>query len=79
MMTTPINEINEDYLRLKADYRRKLSDRTLLYMKFKGLITKAQLDVYQAAQEKPEDREIISFVNTVLDTNQKFLEFYDTV
>ena len=79
MMTTPINEINEDYLRVKKDYRAKLSDKTLEYLRYREIITKAQMDIYKGAPKKPEDRKIITFGIVVIDINEKFLEFFETV
>lgn len=79
MMSTPINEINEDYLRLKKDYRAKLSDKTLEYLRYREIISKAEMDMYKAADPVPEKREIVSFANIVIDINGEFLEFYDTV
>lgn len=79
MRQAPINDINEDYLRLKKDYRAKISDRTLEYLQYREIITKAQLDIYRAAERKPEDRKIVTYGNVVIDTNQKFLEFFENV
>lgn len=79
MMQAPINDINEDYLRLKKDYRAKISDRTLEYLQYREVITKEQLDIYRAAARKPEDRKIVTFINVVIDINRKFLEFFETI
>jgi|GEM_PF-6890917 len=79
MIQAPINDINEDYLRLKKDYRAKISDRTLEYLQYREVITKAQLDIYRAAAKKPKDRTIVTYANIVIDINQKFLEFFETV
>ncbi len=79
MMSTPINDINEDYLRLRKDYRAKLSEKTLEFLQYRDIITKGELDIYSAAERKPEDRKIITYRNVVIDINKKFLEFFETV
>jgi len=79
MMQAPINEINEDYLRLKKDYRAKISDRTLDYLQYKEVITVQEREIYKVASVKPEDRVIVTYANVVIDINQKFLEFFETV
>lgn len=79
MMVTPINEINDDYRRVKRDYRAKLSDATLEYLRYREVINKNQMDTYKAAPTKPADRTIVTYANVVININRKFLEFYDTV
>lgn len=79
MMPAPINDINEDYLRLKKDYRAKISDKTLNYLQHKEVISVQEQAIYKDASAKPIDKVIVTYANAVINVNQKFLEFFETV
>jgi len=76
MIVAPINEIQDDYRRVKRNYKAKLSNKTLEYLHYRDLITVAQMNLYKA---KPKDKTIVTYTNVVIDINQKFLEFFETV
>lgn len=75
-METPIEWLNEDYAKLQKDNKALMSEQSLLYLKYKKMISAGQVEMYQAGRN-PETRMIISFYNTVMDINEKLVYMLD--
>ena len=76
-METPIEWLNEDYAKLQKDSKALMSEQSLLYLKYRKLISAGQVEMYQAAAGNPETRMIVSFYNTVTDINEKLVYMLD--
>ena len=76
-LKTPISHIEDDYRAIKKAPKRKMSGTTLKYLKDKKIISGDQYTIYNLSNDLPEDRKIISELNTVEHINLKLLELYE--
>jgi hypothetical protein len=78
-LMAPIEQLTEDCIAIQKNSKKKMSSATLNYLKNKGIISGDQYIIYCIAQDKPEDRKIISELNTIEHINLKLLELYESL
>lgn len=70
--------IEDDYRRISKDNTRKMSLKTLKYLKDKGFVKHHHFFMYSQVSERPEDRTLIPERSVVEIVNAKLIHLYES-
>lgn len=70
--------IEDDYRRISKDNTRKMSLKTLKYLKEKGLVKHHHFFMYSQVPERPEDRTLIPEKSVIEIVNAKLIHLYES-
>jgi len=70
--------IEDDYRKISKDMTRKMSLKTLKYLKCKGYVKHHHFFMYSQVSERPEERTLIPERSVVEIVNEKLIHLYES-